>query len=379
MKVKQLFLLSRQSGCFGVALLLVFLAVAIIFGPQNAAGQHAAIAKLTLSQVEGLVAHHVPDSTMQTAIQTRGLAFTPDPATVELLRSKGAGPLTLSAIVVFFPKPTLSAETSGDLKDLPEPTDYVNDYAGVFSPEARARLDRICGQLDHSQANAQVAVVTIHTLDGADVADYAKELFNRWGIGHKGSNRGVLALLAVNDRKWNITVGDGLESILPDAKAADIGREVVPLLRANDFDGAAILAVDKVAQIIDADANMTQENAPGPVQRPMSQNTPPGSLVSTPATKVNISADVAAGLLLQKTEPVYPPIAKVTRIQGTVVMQATISETGTVESLRVVSGPAMLQQPALDAVKSWRFKPYLLNDKPVEVETTVSLIFSLGG
>ena len=95
--------------------------------------------------------------------------------------------------------------------------------------------------------------------------------------------------------------------------------------------------------------------------------------------KVNISAGVAVGMLIQKTTPSYPPIAKAARVSGTVVLQATISKGGTIENLRVVSGPAMLQQAAMDAVKTWRYRPYLLNNEPVEVETTVNVIFTLGG
>jgi protein TonB len=95
--------------------------------------------------------------------------------------------------------------------------------------------------------------------------------------------------------------------------------------------------------------------------------------------KVTISAGVMQGMVLLKTQPVYPPIAKAARVQGTVVLQATISKTGSIENLHVVSGPAMLQQAALDAVKSWRYKPYLLNNDPVEVDTTVNVIFTLGG
>ena len=87
---------------------------------------------------------------------------------------------------------------------------------------------------------------------------------------------------------------------------------------------------------------------------------------------------VAVGLLLQKTTPVYPPIAKAARVSGTVVLQATISKTGTIENLRVISGPAMLQQAARDAVQQWRYRPYMLNGEPVAVETTVNVIFSLG-
>jgi protein TonB len=95
--------------------------------------------------------------------------------------------------------------------------------------------------------------------------------------------------------------------------------------------------------------------------------------------KVSISAGVMVGMLIQKTQPVYPPIAKAARVSGTVVLQATISKTGQIEGLHVISGPAMLQQAAMDAVKTWRYRPYLLNNDPVEVETTVNVIFTLGG
>jgi protein TonB len=93
--------------------------------------------------------------------------------------------------------------------------------------------------------------------------------------------------------------------------------------------------------------------------------------------KVNLSAGVAVGLLVQKTAPVYPPLAKSARVSGTVVLQATISRNGSVGNLRVVSGPAMLRQSALNAVKSWRFRPYLLDGEPVEVDTTVNVNFAL--
>jgi protein TonB len=96
-------------------------------------------------------------------------------------------------------------------------------------------------------------------------------------------------------------------------------------------------------------------------------------------SKISISAGVAGGLLIQKTSPVYPQIAREARVSGTVVIQATISKTGVIENLRAVSGPTMLRQSALDAVKTWRYKPYLLDGDPVDVETTVSVTFSLGG
>ncbi len=100
---------------------------------------------------------------------------------------------------------------------------------------------------------------------------------------------------------------------------------------------------------------------------------------AAPPKKIAISQGVAQGLLLQKVSPIYPAIAKAARMQGTVVLQATISKSGEIQNLRVISGPAMLQQSALQAVSRWRYKPYMLNGEPVEVETTVNVVFSLGG
>src|ERR1700677_1553461 len=98
---------------------------------------------------------------------------------------------------------------------------------------------------------------------------------------------------------------------------------------------------------------------------------------STPRT-LSISSGVMAGNLLDKTVPQYPAIARAARIQGTVVLQATIAKDGTIQNLRVINGPPMLQQAAMDAVRSWRYKPYSLNGEPVEVETTINVVFNLG-
>jgi uncharacterized protein len=149
------------------------------------------------------------------------------------------------------------------IQDLPQPTDYVSDFAHVLSPDAVARIDSICAQLDHSAANAQLAVVTVHDLNGDDAADYADELEDHWKMGNKGLNRYAMVLLAVADRKYRIEVGYGLEGILNDAKVGDIGRAMVPDLRAGDYNGAVMLAVGEVAQDIAADANVTlNQNAP---------------------------------------------------------------------------------------------------------------------
>ena len=93
---------------------------------------------------------------------------------------------------------------------------------------------------------------------------------------------------------------------------------------------------------------------------------------------VTVSAGVATGMLIHRTQPIYPSIAKAARVTGTVVIQATISKTGAVVNPRVLSGPQMLRQAALDAVKTWRYKPYKLNNEPTDVDTTVDVIFALG-
>src|SRR5215813_69624 len=100
--------------------------------------------------------------------------------------------------------------------------------------------------------------------------------------------------------------------------------------------------------------------------------------VATPQ-RVRVSQGVSTGLLLRRVQPPYPPLARQARIQGQVVLQADISKDGTIQNLRLVSGHPMLAPAAIEAVKQWRYKPYYLNGEPVEVETQVTVIFSLSG
>ena len=94
-------------------------------------------------------------------------------------------------------------------------------------------------------------------------------------------------------------------------------------------------------------------------------------------SSVKVSAGVAGGMLIRKTPPEYPSIAKTARVSGTVVLAATITKTGRVSNLQVISGPAMLRQAAMDAVRNWLYKPYLLNNQPTEVQTTINVDFNL--
>src|SRR5208283_3541760 len=101
------------------------------------------------------------------------------------------------------------------------------------------------------------------------------------------------------------------------------------------------------------------------------------SVKVTSSKPMAISSGIANGMLIQKTAPVYPPIARTARVSGTVELHATISKSGTIKDLYVVNGPTMLRQAALDAVRNWRYRPYTLNDEPTEVETTIAVVFSL--
>src|SRR5277367_792833 len=152
-------------------------------------------------------------------------------------------------------------------------TNYVNDFAGVLDAATEARLNDLCHQVEQ-KANAQIAVVTVKSLDGQDVVSYAVALYQKFGIGAKGKDRGVLILLATNDRKYWTTVGYGLEGILPDGKVGGFGREAVPLLRDGNFAGAVTLMTARVASVIAQDAGVTLENQPqmAPVRR---QQPPP--------------------------------------------------------------------------------------------------------
>ena len=104
----------------------------------------------------------------------------------------------------------------------------------------------------------------------------------------------------------------------------------------------------------------------------------PVTVVHPPApASIHLPSKLVEGNLIYKTIPQYPALGKAVHVEGTVELQATISKTGTIENLRVLSGHPMLRQAALDAVKTWRYRPYLLNGQPVEVETTVDVIFKL--
>jgi uncharacterized protein len=165
-----------------------------------------------------------------------------------------------------FPGRVASAET---VQSLPAPTGYVNDFAGALSPSTESQLEALCAQVDQ-KAHTQIAVVTIKTLDDEPIDQFANDLFTKWGVGAKGTDKGVLLLFAIQDRRYRIEVGYGLEGILPDGKVGDIGRAMVPYLKQSDYNSAVALGTVQVAKVIAADAGVTL-TAPAPAPAPLQE------------------------------------------------------------------------------------------------------------
>jgi uncharacterized protein len=157
-------------------------------------------------------------------------------------------------LLIFAPSVVATAES---VSTLPAPTGYVNDFAGVLSPSTKFNLENLCTQVDR-QAHAQIAVVTVKTMDGdQSIEEFATALEDKWKVGAKGTDRGVLVLFVMNPRKYRIEVGYGLEGILNDAKVGDIGRTMVPAASQGDFNTAIPLGVSQIARIIASDAGVT--------------------------------------------------------------------------------------------------------------------------
>lgn len=156
--------------------------------------------------------------------------------------------------------PSLRGET---VAGLPAPSGYVNDFAGVLTPETRQSLEDLCTQLDQ-HAHAQIAVVTIKSIDPdksgvtPTIEEFSTALEDKWKVGTKGTDRGVLMIFVMNPPPTHgrIEVGYGLEGILPDGKVGDIGREMKPILAGGDQNHGISLGVHEIAQDIAADAGV---------------------------------------------------------------------------------------------------------------------------
>ena len=140
-------------------------------------------------------------------------------------------------------------------------TGYVMDLASVIDPATKTRLEDLCAELER-KTRAQVAIVTVHSLEGENVQQYANELFKHLGVGSKKDDRGVLLLVAPDERKYWIEVGYGLEPVINDARAGDAGRLMAPLLRQGNYSAALEAAAWQLARYIAGASGVTLTGEP---------------------------------------------------------------------------------------------------------------------
>ncbi len=159
-----------------------------------------------------------------------------------------------------------------DLSKL-EPSGYVNDFAGVLDAQSRAAIETYCGNVERA-TGAQFAIVTVKSLEGDQVDDAAVRLFEKWKIGNKKTDEGLLLLLAVEDHKNRIEVGYGLEPMITDGDAGDVLRSIRPILRQGDYGGALMTALQILGQQVAQAKGVTIEGQPAPRQRREQQGIP---------------------------------------------------------------------------------------------------------
>jgi uncharacterized protein len=156
------------------------------------------------------------------------------------------------------------------VSQLPRPTSYVADLAGVIDADSKQQMEQLSRAV-YEQAHATIELVTVHSLDGASIEQFTTDLEDKWKVGPKGTDRGVIMILAINDRKRRIEVGYGLEGILNDAKVGDIGRTMVPWLQRGEYGQGLLEGEQQIANVIAADAHVTLTPVEHPVQQPAPQ------------------------------------------------------------------------------------------------------------
>lgn len=193
----------------------------------------------------------------------RSIGYSGNHVTFRRLRASASIVFWMVLAVGFVGSRPAAAQSPDQLK----PTGYVIDSAGILSQSAKDRLTALCTEVDQ-KTQAQIAVVTVKSLDGRPIEDYSIDLATRLGIGPKKSDRGVMILFAIDDHRDRIEVGYGLEPILPDGKVGTFEREIVPYLRASNYDGAILLVTRRVADVIAADRGIKLTGAvpPAPAQ-----------------------------------------------------------------------------------------------------------------
>ncbi|HWR50964.1 MAG TPA: TPM domain-containing protein, partial [Bryobacteraceae bacterium] len=154
-----------------------------------------------------------------------------------------------------------------------KPQGYVSDFAQVIDAASRAEIESYCAAVERS-TGAQLAFVTIPSLDGEPVEDVANALYRKWGIGQKGTNEGVLLLLSVNDRRSRLEVGYGLEPIIPDGAAGGILRTMAPYLREGQYGPAMLEAAREIGGRIAQEKGVAIDSPAAQRRRPRQREQP---------------------------------------------------------------------------------------------------------
>lgn len=142
-----------------------------------------------------------------------------------------------------------------------QPDGYVTDFADILSPETESELETLLADLE-TRTTTEIAVATVNSLDGDDVAVYGNELFREWGIGQAETDNGILLLVAPNERKMRIEVGYGLEGVVPDITAGAIIDDVItPAFKEGDYDTGVLTGVEALVRVIEGEeyVSPTQE------------------------------------------------------------------------------------------------------------------------
>jgi uncharacterized protein len=145
-----------------------------------------------------------------------------------------------------------AAARAENIKNI-HPTGYVTDLAGAIEPATKARLEALCTELEQ-KTGAQMAIVTVHSLEGEAASQYGNELYKQLAVGGKKDDRGVLLLVSPDEKKYWTEVGYGLEPVITDARAGDAGRAMVPQFRAGNYSAAIETGAWQLAKYV-ADAS----------------------------------------------------------------------------------------------------------------------------
>ena len=147
-----------------------------------------------------------------------------------------------------------------------KPTGYVNDFAHKLDPNGQQVLEAYCANVERV-TGAQFAIVLVDSLDGEPVEDATNRLFREWGVGKKGSDEGLMILLAIQDRKSRVEVGYGLEPIITDGFSGGVLRNIRPILQQGNYAGALLAAAQELGNRIAQSKGVTLDQQPAPPVR----------------------------------------------------------------------------------------------------------------